>query len=40
METDSYLVILRDFIEDEEEVLEQVAVGRGKSVNMTEMTQD
>ena len=34
---ESYLVILRDFIEDEKEMLKEVIVGWRKSLDMTEM---
>ena len=35
-----YLVILRDFIEDEKEMLKEVIVGWRKSLDMTEMEKD
>ena len=37
---ESYLVILRDFIEDEKEMLKEVIVGWRKSLDMTEMEKD
>ena len=37
---ESYLVILRHFIEDEKEMLKEVIVGWRKSLDMTEMEKD
>ena len=37
---ESHLVILRDFIEDEKEMLKEVIVGWRKSLDMTEIEKD